>query len=158
MGEEFATRMRRIGNKSNFMRESQLAEMEENNELVILNRKTDGGITTIELSLEPNKFDALGSECRLDFEEFCDVINSLVEEEEKEWDELRMKDQVNITRDKILEATILKYAKEKYNLKREEFNGMDLSYVKRYDEIGRFLGEAVSLTLTLIPSMNIKLR
>jgi hypothetical protein len=135
------------------MIESQQNEMENNDKLVICNRKTDGGITTIDLVLEPDKFDALGSECRLTLDEYCDVLNKLVEDEEKDWHELRMKDQVNMTRDYIIEATILKYAKEHYGLDRSHFNGSDMNYVKRYDEKGRFVGEAVIITLTMIPEM-----
>jgi hypothetical protein len=150
---------KRIGTKTNrdynYMRESQLAEMEQNNKIVILHRKTDRGIDNIDLTLEPNKFDELSSKCRLTFDEYCDVINSLIEEEEKEWNELRMKDQVNITRDVIIQATILKYAKEEYDIQQSHYSGIDINYFKRYDEQGRFLGEATIVTLTAIPMMGV---
>jgi hypothetical protein len=146
--------MSRIGSKRNFMLESQQNEMQENDKLVAMNTKSEGGITTIDLILEPDKFDALGSECRLTLDEYCNVVNEFIEDEEKDWHELRMKDQINMTRDYILEATVLKYAKEHYNLDRKQFNGSDLNYVKRYDDQGRFLGEALVITLTLIPQMN----
>lgn len=150
--DQFNERMRKIGSKGkrNFSLESQNIEMKENHQLVIMNKRTDGGITTIDLILEPDKFDSLSSKCRLDFEEFIDVMNDIADEEEDDWDTLRMKDQVNIVRDRIIEATILKYAKEEYELDMKEFSGKDLNYIKRFDEQNRFLGEATILTLTKI--------
>lgn len=146
---------RRIGSKSrrdyNYMRESQLAEMEQNDKIVIKVQKTDRGIETLDLILEPNKFDELSSKVRLTFDEYCDVINNLIEEEEKEWNELRMKDQVNITRDVIIQATIMKYVKEEYEINPEDYSGSDINYLKRYDDEGRFIGEATIVTLTRIP-------
>jgi hypothetical protein len=157
VSDQFA---RRIGSKNkrdyNFMRESQLAEMEDNYKTVILHRKNDRGIETIDLILEPNKFDELSSKVRLSFDEYCEVINQLIDEEEAEWDELRMKDQVNITRDAILQSTMLKYASTEYGIKKEDYSGTDINYLKRYDAEGRFLGEATMLTLTRIPMMDVK--
>jgi hypothetical protein len=153
---------KRIGSKSkrdyNYMRESQLAEMEMNDKIIILHKKADRGIENIDLILEPNKFDQLSSKVRLTFDEYCEVINDLIEEEESEWDELRMKDQVNITRDAIIQATMLKYAKDEYNINKDSYSGKDINYLKRYDEEGRFLGEATILTLTLIPMMGVTTR
>jgi len=142
----------RVG-KKNFALESQQNEALKNDKLVIMNKKSEGGITAIDLILEPDKFDQLGSECRLTYEEYCDAINRFLEDEEKTWHELRMKDQINMGRDYIIEATILKYAKEHYGIKREDFNGSDLNYVKRFDTEGRFLGEAVYISLTAISQM-----
>ncbi len=157
INEQVKSRMRRIGSKKNFMRESQAAEMEQNDKIVIMESKTDKGIQNIDLILEPNKFDQLSSKVRLSYDEYCDVINDLIEEEESEWDELRMKDQVNITRDAIIQATILKYAKEEYNISKEKYTGIDNNYIKRYDVEGRFLGEAIVVTLTSIPMMGAKI-
>lgn len=154
--EQVMERMRRIGSKKNFMRESQVAEMEENKNAVAMTKRHEGGVLTVELSLEPDKFDLLGSECRLDFDQFLSVMNDIADEEEDDWGSLRMKDQINIVRDRIIEETILKYAKEKYEINIEEFSGKDLSYIKRYDGEGRFLGEATVLTLTLIPTMGMR--
>ena len=140
------------------MRESQAAEMEQNDKIVIMKCKTDKGIQNVDLILEPDKFDELSSKCRLTFDEYCDVINELIEEEEAEWHELRMKDQINLTRDAILQATILKYAKEQYNILKEDYTGIDINYIKRYDTEGRFLGEAVIVTLTAIPMMGAKIK
>ncbi len=153
INQQLESRMRRIGSKKNFMRESQAEEMEQNDKIIIMDSKTDKGIQNIDLTLEPNKFDQLSSKVRLSYDEYCDVINSLIEEEEAEWDELRMKDQVNITRDAIIQATILKYAKEEYKIDSEKFTGIDINYTKRYDMEGRFLGEATIVTLTAIPMM-----
>lgn len=149
--------MSRIGSKKkNFNLESQQNERQENDKLVLMNTKSEGGITNIDLILEPDKFDMLGSECRLSFDEYCEVINKLVEDEEKEWDELRMKDQINITRDAILQATMMKYSREHYNLNPDVFTGSDINYSKRYDNEGRFIGEAVIITFMSIPTMNMR--
>lgn len=145
---------RKIGLKKNFALESQQVESKKDDKPVIVTERMENGMKTTDLILEPEKFDELGSICRLSFEEYCDVINQLVEDEENDWSELRMKDQVNITRDKIIEATIMKYAKEEFEIKRESYNGSDLNYVKRYDSQGRFIGEAVIITLTSIAQMN----
>ncbi|SFJ65133.1 hypothetical protein SAMN02799624_05382 [Paenibacillus sp. UNC496MF] len=141
---------KRIGPRKNYMVESQLNDQESNNKLLVLNQRTDGGITTIDLILEPNKFDQFGSEVRLTFEEYCEVINNLVETEEKEWHELRMKDQINITRDAIIEATMIKYAAEELKLNKDHYSGRDINYEKRYDGEGRFIGEAVIITFTMV--------
>ncbi|WP_410988543.1 hypothetical protein [Bacillus cereus] len=146
----------RIGIRKNFMRESQAAELENNDKIVILDQKADNGIETIDLILEPDKLEQLSSKCRLTFEEYCDVINTLIEEEESEWDDLRMKDQINITRDALLQATILKYAKNEYAIDKDYYNGRDFNYIKRYDKQGGFLGEAMVLSLTAIQMMNMK--
>jgi hypothetical protein len=158
MNEQVSERMRKIGTKKNFMRESQAAEMDQNDKIVIMQSKTDKGIQNIDLILEPNKFEELSSKVRLTFDEYCNVINELIEEEEDDWDELRMKDQVNITRDAILQTTILKYASEEYGIQKEKFSGIDINYLKRYDEQGRFIGEATVLTLTSIPMMGVNVR
>lgn len=158
MNEQMELRMRRIGNKKNFMRESQVMEMESNDKIIIMHSKTDKGIQNIDLTLEPDKFDELSSKVRLTFDEYCVVMNDLIDEEEDEWDELRMKDQVNITRDAIIQATMMKYANEEYGIHRENFSGIDINYTKRYDAEGRFLGEATMLTLTAIPMMGMKVK
>lgn len=159
MTEQINERMHRIGGrKRNFILESQQEELENNDKIVIMNSATDKGITNIDLVLEPNKFDELSSKVRLTFDEYCEVINDLVEEEESEWHELRMKDQVNITRDAIIQATILKYAAGEYDIDKKDYSGIDINYMKRYDSEGRFLGEATVLTLTAIPMMGARVR
>jgi hypothetical protein len=155
MNQKIANKIaHRIGSKSkrdyNFMRESQIAEMELNDKIVVLHSRTDRGIENIDLILEPNKFDQLSTKVRLTFNEYCQIINDLIDEEEKDWDELRMKDQVNITRDAIIQATIIKYATQEYGIKPGDYTGKDINYSKRYDLEGRFLGEANILTLTKI--------
>jgi hypothetical protein len=156
--ELLAQRMRRIGNKRNFNLESQSEELKKNESLIVYHKRTDGGITLIDLILEPDKFDEFSSAYRLTYDEYIDVINDFIEEEEKTWHELRMRDQVNETRDRIIEATIIKYAEEHLGIKKEDFNGKDINYLKRYDENGKYLGEAVIVTLTMIPEMNINIQ
>jgi hypothetical protein len=159
LNEQVQERMRKIGGrKKNFILESQQAEMEGNDKIVIMQSKTDKGIQNVDLILEPDKFDQLSSKVRLTFEEYCDVMNDFIEEEESEWDELRMKDQVNMTRDAIIQATIMKYAKEEYNVDKSNYSGFDINYTKRYDGEGRFLGEATIVTMTAIPMMGAKIR
>lgn len=151
--ERIEQRLRRVGPRKNMMLESQAEEMKNNDKIIIMNKKAENGIENVDLILEPNKFDELSSKCRLTFDEYCDVINSLLDEEEKDWHELRMKDQVNLTRDAIIKATILKYAVEHYNIDLKRYSGTDTNYIKRYDENGNFIGEAIIITLTCIPIM-----
>lgn len=159
LNEQVQERMRKIGGrKKNFILESQQAEMEGNDKIIIMQTKTDNGIENIDLILEPNKFDELSSKVRLTFEEYCDVINDLIEEEEEEWNELRMKDMVNITRDAIIQETIMKYAKQEYNIDKKNYSGFDINYTKRFDGEGQFVGEATIVTLTSIPMMGVRVR
>ncbi|MCD7910907.1 hypothetical protein KC480_05130 [Bacillus velezensis] len=159
MSNEIITqRAKKIGHKRNFMLESQAKEMSENDKIVKLVSKTDKGIENVDLILEPNKFEELSTKVRLSYEEYIDVINDLVEAEEVEWDELRMKDQVNITRDAIIQATILKYAEKEYNIDKSNYSGVSINYDKRFDEKGRFLGEATTVTLTAIALMGVKVK
>lgn len=76
--ESMTKKTKRIGNKRNFMLESQAEEMNENDKIVKLVSKTDKGIENIDLILEPNKFEELSSLVRLSYEEYIDVINELV--------------------------------------------------------------------------------
>lgn len=156
--ESMTKKTKRIGNKRNFMLESQAEEMNENDKIVKLVSKTDKGIENIDLILEPNKFEELSSLVRLSYEEYIDVINELVEAEEAEWDELRMKDQVNITRDAIIQATILKYAEKEYGIDKSKYSGISINYDKRYDQSARFIGEAITVTLTAIALMGVKIK
>ena len=152
--QQIQERMTKIGGRRrNFMRESQNEEMKQNDKIVIYSSKDDGGIRNVDLTLEPDKFDQLSSSVRLTLDEYCIAIDDLIDEEESEWEELRMKDMVNITRDRIMLATIMKYAKEHYQIVEENYTGKDINYTKRYDEEGRFIGEAVVVTLTMIPMM-----
>ncbi|ARC67369.1 hypothetical protein B14_200158 (plasmid) [Bacillus licheniformis] len=156
--ESMTKKTKRIGNKRNFMLESQAEEMNENDKIVKLVSKTDKGIENIDLILEPNKFEELSSLVRLSYEEYIDVINELVDAEEAEWDELRMKDQVNITRDAIIQATILKYAEKEYGIDKSKYSGISINYDKRYDKSARFIGEAITVTLTAIALMGVKIK
>ncbi len=132
-------------------------ESMENKMLVSFQKDQDQANFHVTLTLEPENFDALGSECRLTYDEFCDAINTEISAEESEWHELRMKDMVNLTRDAVLEATILKYAKEKYDLNSGDFTGKAIDYSKRYDTEGKFLGEAMSISYVYIPVMGVNI-
>jgi len=148
--------MSRIGAKRNFAMESQTHELETNDKVITIHEKQEAGIRTVDLTLEPDKFDQFGSQCRLTYDEYCDAINSVLEAEEKEWHELRMKDQVNLTRDALIEATIMKYAKQEYGIDPSMYTAKDLNYVKRFSN-GKFLGEAVVITLMLSPFASLKI-
>lgn len=155
--DQLLERMNRIGSKKNFMAESQAQELQETDRIITMSTTINKGIQNVELVLEPTKLDELSSTTRLTFDEYCEVINLFINEEEDEWDELRMKDQINLTRDAILEATMLKYAKEVYQIDKKNYAGMDLNYYKRYDQEGRFLGEATVITLTSMPMMGVNI-
>lgn len=149
--EIIAKRMRRIGSKKNFSTKSQAKELKENKDLIRIERSSEGGIEIVDLTLEPNKFDELSSTTRLTFDEFCDAINDVIEEEEDDWKSLRMKDQINMTRDKIIAETIVKHAREELGINTEHVSGQEISYNKRFDEDGSYLGEAITVSLTYMP-------
>lgn len=153
--EKMIERMSRIGSKRNFNNESQVQEVQENKDLIKVISKSEGGVELIDLILEPNKFEELSSKKRLDFDEFCDAINTLIDDEEDDWNTLRMKDQVNMTRDRIIEDTIVKYAKEELNINTDAVSGREISYVKRFGEQGEYIGEAITVSLTKMPQMGI---
>lgn len=69
-----------------------------------------------------------------------------------------MKDQVNITRDAIIQATILKYAEKEYGIDKSKYSGISINYDKRYDKSARFIGEAITVTLTAIALMGVKIK
>lgn len=151
--EKIQERMTRVRSKKNFVRESQDRELKEKNEILTINERSDGGVSTVDLILEPYQFEKFSSQCRLNIEEFVEAINSIIDEEEDDWNSLRLKDEVNIVRDRILERAILKYAKEEHYLDIEKYIGKDINYIKRFDKNGKFIGEATIVTLTSIPEM-----
>ena len=153
--EKIGERIMRIGRgkKNNYMTATQEEEVNGNDKLIIYRDEEELGFNQVELVLEPNKIDKLSSECRLTFEEFLDVMNEIADEEESDWESLRMKDIINITRDKILEATIIKYSVAEFGLEMKRFSGREISFSKRYNEAGDFIGESFVLTLTYMPGM-----
>lgn len=153
--EKIGERIMRVGRgkKNNFMTATQEQELNNNSKLVIYRDEQELGLNQVELVLEPNKIDKLSSECRLGFEEFLVIMNDIADEEESDWDSLRMKDIINICRDKILEATIIKYSEKEYGLDMKRFSGREISFNKRYDEEGTFIGESFIVTLTCLPGM-----
>lgn len=148
----------RVGIKENFMTKSQAHELESTQDIITIDFKTGEGAKTIDIILEPTKLDELGTVCRLNLEEYIEAVNEFIDSEKESWNSLRMKDQINGVRDKILEKTILKYAKEKHGLDLENYNGTDVNYIKRYDKDGKYLGEAIIITLTSIPEMQMQVR
>ncbi|CDQ41761.1 hypothetical protein [Virgibacillus salexigens] len=153
--EKISNRMRKIGSKKNFSLESGAAEIKKNDKLINVNVNTDGGVQVIDLILEPHHFDELSSEVRLNFDEYCNALNDFIDEEEDDWKSLRMKDQVNMTSDHIIKATIIKYAKEKEHIDVDKASGIEISYLKRHNEKGMYLGEAINVTLTIMPQLGI---
>lgn len=153
--EKIGERIMRIGRnkKNNYMTATQEVEVQGNDKLIIYRDEQELGLNQVELILEPNKIDQLGSECRLTFDEFLNIMNEIADEEEEDWSSLRMKDMININRDKIIEATIIKYAEKEFDLKIDQFSGREVSYNKRYDKDGNFIGETFIVTLTRIPGM-----
>lgn len=155
MQEQITKRMMRVGVKKNLNNLHHSYEMEQNKELVKVEKKSDGGIENIDLILEPDKFDELSSKTRLTLEEYINAINEFIEGEEDDWESLRLKDQINMTRDQIVAAIIIKYAKEELKLNLDNMNGTDISYNKRFGKNGEYLGEAIIVSLTRLSGFNV---
>lgn len=134
----------RLNKKHSFQAEGHANELKQNHEIVIVE---DKGQHFVDLILEPDKLERLSSECRLTEEEYVDAIERFMDSEKNDWKELRMKDMINLTRDEIIKDTMLKYVKEKYSFDRKDFNGIEVSYNKRYDAAGTYIGEAIILSL-----------
>lgn len=134
----------RLERKHSFQAEGHENELKNNESIVIVE---DKGQHFIDLILEPDKLERLSSECRLTQEEYVDAIERFLDSEGSDWKELRMKDQVNLTRDEIIKDTMLKFVKEKHNIDRKDFNGIEVSYNKRYDKDGSYIGEAIILSM-----------
>lgn len=134
----------RLSKKHSFQAEGHENELKQNHEIVIIE---DKGQHFIDLILEPDKLERLSSECRLTEEEYVDAIERFMDSEKSDWKELRMKDMINLTRDEIIKDTMLKYVNEKHGLNRKDFNGIEVSYNKRYDGQGTYIGEAIILSL-----------
>lgn len=134
----------RLSKKHSFQAEGHASEMEHNDAIVIVE---DKGQHFIDLILEPDKLERLSTECRLTQEEYVDAIERFLETEGSDFKELRMKDQINLTRDEIIKDTMLKFVKEKHEIDRKDFNGIEISYNKRYNQEGHYIGEAIILSM-----------
>lgn len=134
----------RLNKKHSFQAEGHANEMEHNDAIVIVE---DKGQHFLDLILEPDKLERLSSECRLTQEEYVDAIERFLDSEGADWKELRMKDQINLTRDEIIKDTMLKFVNEKHGINRKDFNGIEISYNKRYDKTGTYIGEAIILSM-----------
>lgn len=137
---------RMIERKNNFMTKSHAEELEQNNEIVIINKRDNNSV--IELILEPNKFNQLSTECRLTVEEFVDAIDEFITNEEDDWSELRMKDIIECSRDMIIKKTVLKFAKEHYKIDEKNYDGNSISYTPRFNEENELIGDQIVVSLT----------
>lgn len=144
--------MLRVGKKRNFMLESQSKELKETKEIVKIVERNSGGTKAIDLILEPTKIDELNKECRLTLEEYVDAINDLIEQEEDDWESLRMKDQIDLTRDIIIERTVLKYVREKLGMDLSGYDATNVSYMERLNENRMPIGKAIMITLMAVNS------
>lgn len=144
--------MLRVGKKRNFMLESQSKELKETKEIVKIVERNSGGTKAIDLILEPTKIDELSKECRLTLEEYVDAINDLIEQEEDDWESLRMKDQIDLTRDIIIERTVLKYVREKLGMDLSGYDATNVSYMERLNENRMPIGKAIMITLMAVNS------
>lgn len=151
--EQIGERIMRVGRsvKKNYMNDSQLKELTENDKIVKFRSENELGINQVELVLEPNKRNELSQNERISVEEYIDAINTIIDEEESEWDTLRPNDIMSITQDKLLELAIMKYAKKEYEVDPAKFSGKEISYNKRYNGEGQYIGSAYIITLTRLP-------
>ncbi|MBR3119679.1 hypothetical protein [Oceanobacillus profundus] len=146
--KQIQKRMNRIGSKKNYVVESHLNDKKKNQDLVQVKKSSEGGTEVINLILEPDKYEELSMKTRLTFDEFCDCINTFIGSEEDDWDSLRMKDQINLSRDEIIAETMIKYAKEELKIDTDKATGREISYAKSYDEQGVYAGEIITVSLT----------
>lgn len=128
-------------------------ERTRRDELIQIDEKKPGnGIRRIlELTLEPTKMGIVGKKTRLTQDEYIDAIQRIINEESDSWEELRMKDQIRLTRDYIVADTIIKHCIEN-NLIEKISESMkqnySLSYASRSDVDGNPIGEAITVILT----------
>lgn len=121
-------------------------------ELIIVDEKKPGnGIRRIiELTLEPTKMGLLGKKTRLDQDEYIDALQKMIMEEKDSWDELRMKDQIRLTRDYIVADTIIKHCIKNNlieNISESMKENYSISYAQRSSEGGQLIGEAITVIL-----------
>lgn len=121
-------------------------------ELIIVDEKKPGnGIRRIiELTLEPTKMGLLGKKTRLDQDEYIDALQKMIMEEKDSWEELRMKDQIRLTRDYIVADTIIKHCIKNNlveNISENMKESYSVSYAQRSNESGQLIGEAITVIL-----------
>ena len=121
-------------------------------ELIIVDEKKPGnGIRRIiELTLEPTKMGLLGKKTRLDQDEYIDALQKMIMEEKDSWEELRMKDQIRLTRDYIVADTIIKHCINNNlveNITDNMKESYSISYAQRSSESGQLIGEAITVIL-----------
>lgn len=122
-------------------------------EMILVDEKKPGnGIRRIiELTLEPTKMGILGKKTRLNQDEYIDAIQRIITEESDSWEELRMKDQIRLTRDYIVADTIIKHCIDNKlitDISESMKKNYSLSYATRADEKGSMIGEAITVILT----------
>lgn len=153
--EKFEKRAKRIGRIKDYSMKSLQEEKEQLEEVLKIESKSDNGIATVTLTLYSDKVNQLNNETRLSYDEFCDALNEMLDEEEDDWNTLRIKDQIDLTRDKILEATMIKHAQEKQGLKLGHINGKEVSYTQDYDEDEKYIGNTIIISLTFMQGISV---
>lgn len=154
--DQIAKRIGKIGKIKDYSKIAAEEERKKNEDKVLLiKEKNENGITVIDLILEPDKFNKLNIQTRLTFNEFCDALNEALEEEESEWNTLRMRDQIQMTRDKIIEATMIKYASEQGWIDPNRINGKSINYSPNYDMEGNYIGDSIIVSLTMLTGLSI---
>lgn len=128
-------------------------ERTKRSEIIQIEEKAPGnGIRRIvELTLEPTKMGILGKKTRLDRDEYLDAIGRMLQEEQDSWEELRMRDQIRLTRDYIMGETMIKHCIENNlitDITEQMKNNYSFKYGKRSDVDGQMIGESLTVILT----------
>lgn len=104
----------------------------------------------IELTLEPTKIGILGKKTRLTKEEYIDAIGRALVEESDSWDDLRMKDQIRITRDYIVAETMIKHCVKEGLIEepsKEMLETYTVGFETRVNRKQELIGEVVKVIL-----------
>lgn len=132
--------------KTNFVLAGHQDEIDKQDELLKLTRDAK----TVRVQLEPTRIKELSSLCRLTVDEFVDAVDNFINQETDSWEELRMIDMIKGTEAAVIKMTMLKYLKEKHNIKDTDYQGTDLTMSPRFDSNGEIVGDVIVLTLMML--------
>lgn len=139
-------------NHSSFAKQSQEERTRQSELIYIEEKKPGNGIRRIiELTIEPTKMGLLGKKTRLSQDEYVDAVSRFIDEESSSWEELRMKDQIRLTRDYILADTMIKHCIDNElisNISETMKSTYSLKHATRSDGQGGFIGEAMTVILS----------
>jgi hypothetical protein len=90
--------------------------------------KQDKDYYYYELEIKEDEISQIYKETKLDEEEYMEAIYSFVSAEKDDWSSLKMKEQIEMTKQTIMEKVFEKHAKKEYKINFEKADIKDVDY------------------------------